>query len=84
MTVSMESGILVREGSSTFGFPPSIHGAVGALGDVTVFYRKVNGGGPLRHRRRAGTNTINYTLIHADGYAVIINTTLKHVVGCDQ
>lgn len=36
--------------SSTFGFPPSVHGAVGALGDVAVFYREVNGGSAFRNR----------------------------------
>lgn len=36
--------------SSTFGFPPSVHGAVGALGDVAVFYREVNGGRAFRNR----------------------------------
>lgn len=35
--------------SSTFGFPPSVHGAVGALGDVAVLYREVNGGGAFGH-----------------------------------
>lgn len=35
--------------SSTFGFPPSVHGAVGALGDVAVFDREVNGGSAFRN-----------------------------------
>lgn len=35
--------------SSTFGFPPSVHGAVGALADVAVFHREVNGGGAFGH-----------------------------------
>lgn len=53
----------MKEGS-TFGFPPSIHGAVGALGDVTLFYWKMNSGGTLRHRGRTRTNikiVINYS-----------------------
>lgn len=56
-------GIWVKEGS-TFGFPPSIHGAVGAFGDVTLFYWKMNSGGTFRHRGRTRTNIItvaNYT-----------------------
>lgn len=35
--------------SSTFGFPPSVHGAVGAFSDVTVFYWEMNGGGTFGH-----------------------------------
>lgn len=43
--------------SSTFGFPPSVHGAVGALGDVAVFYREVNGGRAFRNRGGATSDT---------------------------
>lgn len=46
----------MKEGS-TFSFPPSIHGAVGPLVDMTLFYWKMNGGGALWHRRRAATTT---------------------------
>lgn len=42
----------VKEGS-TFGFPPSIHGAVGALWHVAVFYREMDRWGTFRHRGRA-------------------------------
>lgn len=43
--------------SSTFGFPPSIHGAVGALSDVAVFYWEVNGGGAFGYGGRATSDT---------------------------
>lgn len=59
----------VKEGS-TFGFPPSIHGAVGAFGDVTVLYWKMNGGGTFRHRGRAAAEIkreITVTIIHTVG-----------------
>lgn len=42
----------VKEGS-TFGFPPSIHGAVGALWHVAVFYWEMDRWGTFRHRGRA-------------------------------
>lgn len=45
--------------SSTFGFPPSVHGAVGALGDVAVFYWEVNGGGAFRYGGGATSDTKN-------------------------
>lgn len=41
---------------STFGFPPSVHGAVGAFGDVTLFYWKMDGGCTFGHRGRTTTN----------------------------
>lgn len=53
----------VREGS-TFRFPPSVHGAVGAFRYVTLFYWKMNGGGTFRHRGRTTTDilrVINYS-----------------------
>lgn len=46
--------IWVRDGS-TFGFPPSVHGAVGALWDVALFHREMNGRGTFRHRGRTIT-----------------------------
>lgn len=53
--VTMQRGSMwVKEGS-TFGFPPSIHGAVGALCDVTLFHWEMDGGGTFRHR--GGTTT---------------------------
>lgn len=37
------------EEGSTFGFPPSIHGAVGALSDVAVLDWQVDRGGAFEH-----------------------------------
>ena len=67
--------VWVKEGS-TFGFPPSIHGAVGAFGDVTLFYWKMNSGGALRHRGRTRTNTkivLNYSYSKNIGYCTHTN-----------
>lgn len=44
----MVMALWVKEGS-TFGFPPSIHGAVGALGNVAVFDWQVDRGGTFGH-----------------------------------